>query len=452
MKRKALQYLQEWLVGYRRLPLVIRGARQVGKTWLVRELAQVTGKQLVEINLERQPGIVAAFEINDPKIILNRLRNEFSMDINPETSILFIDEIQAAPELFAKLRWFAEDMPELPVIAAGSLLEFVLGVYKMSMPVGRITYMYLEPLSFEEFLLAQNRDILVEQIKEFSWHKGIYESTHTKLIKLFKEYIIVGGMPAAVQAWINTETLKEVSRVHRNILQTYQDDFPKYSERMSATYLNDVLRAVPQNLGKKFVYSQVNRDVRHTLIKEALELLIKARLCHKVQASAANGVPLGGEILHHYMKVILLDVGMCSASLNLSLADLQSVNELDLINKGGIAEQVVGQLLRTIEPFFVQPELYYWLSTEKHASAEVDYVIQHGTNVIPIEVKAGTTGTLKSLHSYMYHKKRNLAVRINSALPQVTEVNMKDTLGNPVQYQLRSIPFYLIGEIHRLLD
>jgi len=333
----------------------MRGARQVGKTWLVRELAEVTGKQLIEINLERQPEVAEAFASNDPKDILHHLQAMLEVDIQPELSILFIDEIQAAPELFAKLRWFAEEMPELPVVTAGSLLEFVLGKYKMSMPVGRITYMYLEPLSFEEFLLAHGRINLVAQLKEFNWDKTIPALTHANLMKLFKEYVIVGGMPAAVQSWVDAKSLPKVSRIHSDILQTYRDDFHKYNERIPAKYLDEVLKAVPQTLGEKFVYSHVNRDVSHTLIKESLELLTQARACLKVQGTSANGVPLGGELLHQYFKMILLDVGLCSAALKLSLTDLQSVEELDLVNKGGIAEQVVGQLLRTIDPFFIPP-------------------------------------------------------------------------------------------------
>lgn len=452
MKRIALSYLQKWLIKDRRLPLVIRGARQVGKTWLVRELAQVSDKKLIEINLERQPELISAFAINDPKEIIKQLTSKMKTAVEPSNCILFIDEIQAAPEIFAKLRWFAEDMPELPVIAAGSLLEFVLGTYKMSMPVGRVTFMYLEPLSFEEFLLAQEKNMLIAQIKDFTWGKNIYELTHNQLMKYFKEYLIVGGMPDAVASWIKNESLLEVGSIHRDILEAYRNDFPKYNNRMPAEYLNKVLQIVPQSLGKKFVYSEVSREIPHASLKNALELLTKARLCHKVQATAANGVPLGAELLHHYTKVIMLDVGLSSAALKLSLADLQSMNELDLINKGGIAEQVAGQLLRTIDPFFEAPELYYWISTDKFASAEVDYVIQHGMKVIPIEVKAGTTGTLKSLHRFMLLKERSLAVRINSAIPQISNVDVKDTLGNPVKYELRSIPFYLIGEMHRLLD
>lgn len=209
---------------------------------------------------------------------------------------------------------------------------------------------------------------------------------------------------------------------------------------------------VPRSLGQKFVYSSVNPNVRIPLIKEALDLLCQARVCHRITASASNGVPLAAELLNQYIKVILLDVGLCSADLGLRLGDLASIQEIDLINKGGIAEQIAGQLLRTIDPFYQEPALYYWLNPDKDSSAELDYVIQHGSKVIPIEVKAGTSGTLKSLHRFMHVKELSLAVRINSAPPSLSEMRLKDTQGNPVQYQLRSIPFYLIGELHRLLE
>ena len=389
---------------------------------------------------------------NDPHVMIQRLGRALEISIDPEKAILFIDEIQESPELFSRLRWFAEDMPELPVIAAGSLLEFVLGKQDFSMPVGRISYMYLEPLSFEEFLLAQGKDLLVSQIKEFSWDSNIPEFTHEKLMDLFKEYLVIGGMPAAVESWADKHSINDVSQIHNDIMHTYRDDFGKYRGRISSSILNEVVTTVPKSLGKKFVYSKVNSSTRIPVIKEALELLCQARLCNIVHAPASNGVPLAAEILGHYIKVILLDVGLSSSDLGLSLAELESINELDLINKGGITEQVVGQLLRTTNPFYQEPALYYWLSTGKDESAEIDYVIQHGSKVIPIEVKAGKTGTLKSLHRFMHIKKLSLAVRINSSAPQLTKVDVKDTQGNPVNYELRSIPFYLIGELHRLLD
>lgn len=452
MHRTCLAFLQNWLSSDTRKPLVIRGARQVGKTWIVRHFAKSQGKKLLEINLEKHPKLVSSFSSNEPAVILERLQADFETTIDPSKCILFIDEIQAAPELFPKLRWFAEDMPELPVIAAGSLLECILGKQEFSMPVGRISYMYLEPLSFEEFLVAQEHSELVAHIKGFSWKNGISEYTHDKLNTLLKEYIIVGGMPAAVHSWSKKRSIAEVGQIHNDILHTYRDDFGKYGSKILPARLQEVMTAVPRRLGEKFVYSHVNPNVRIPVIKEALELLCQAKVCHRITASSSNGVPLAAEALSHYIKVILLDVGLSSADLGLSLAELGAINELDLINKGGVAEQVVGQLLRTIDPMYQEPALYYWLSTDPNSSAEIDYVIQHGSKVVPIEVKAGTTGTLKSLHRFMGLKRLSLAVRINSAPPLISEAHLKDTQGNPVEYQLRSIPFYLIGELHRLLS
>lgn len=451
MDRTCLSFLQKWLSSDTRKPLVIRGARQVGKTWIVRHFAKQAGKKLIELNLEKHPKLASAFSSNEPTVILQRLRADFETSIDPSKCILFIDEIQAVPELFPKLRWFAEDMPELPVIAAGSLLEFVLGKQEFSMPVGRISYMYLEPFSFEEFLLALERPELIAQIKEFNWKNGISDFTHEKLINLFKEYMIVGGMPAAVHSWSNKHNISDVSQIHHDIFHTYRDDFGKYSGRIPPQRLNEVMTSVPHCLGQKFVYSRVNPHVRIPIIKEALELLCQAKVCHTIPASSSNGVPLAAELLN-YIKVILLDVGLSSADLGLSLSELASIKELDLINKGGIAEQVVGQLLRTIGPVYQEPALYYWLNTDKYSSAEIDYVIQHGSKVVPIEVKAGTSGTLKSLHRFMNLKGLPLAVRINSSPPSLSDIHLKDTQGIPVQYKLQSIPFYLIGELHRLLE
>ncbi len=451
MKRTALAYLKEWLELSDRKPLVIRGARQVGKTWLVRAFASDVGKKLIELNLEKHPKLAAAFASNEPEVILKRLRFDLETSIDPNSCILFIDEIQAVPELFAKLRWFAEDMPELPVIAAGSLLEFVLSDHEFSMPVGRISYMYLEPLTFEEFLLAQKKGELVEQIKEFTWKDEITPITHDKLMGYVKEYTIVGGMPAAVHSWSKHQSTSDISRIHNDILHTYRDDFGKYGSKIAPQRLEEVMNYVPRALGKKFVYSSVNPEMRIPIIKEALGLLCKAKVCHKITASSANGVPLGAELLSQYMKVFLLDVGLASSDLGLTLSELASIQELDLINKGGIAEQLAGQLLRTIGPFYQEPILYYWLNPEKDSSAEIDFVFQHGSKVIPVEVKTGAIGKLKSLHLFMGLKGLLRAVKINSKPPCYSKVKLKDTQGTPVEYDLISIPFYLIGELHRLL-
>ncbi len=209
--------------------------------------------------------------------------------------------------------------------------------------------------------------------------------------------------------------------------------------------------AIPRLLGKKFVCSHINPSIASAAIKQALDLLEKARLCCRVYSSAGNGVPIGSEVREKYFKVVFLDTGLCSRALGLSLHQLSTFSPMVLVNSGGIAEQVVGQLLRTIEPSYIEPALYCWHRDEPGSSAEIDYLIQHGSTVIPIEVKAGATGSLKSLHLFMGLKKLPIAVRINTETLSKTDVLVKDQKGEPIQYTLISIPFYLTGRIHQLL-
>lgn len=452
MYRKALHYLKtEWLTGHSRKPLVIRGARQVGKTWLVRQLAIETGKTLIELNFEKQPSDFSFFESNDPKKILLHLSAKQKTPIDIANSILFLDEIQAVPEILAKLRWFAEDLLELPVVAAGSLLEFVLAKHTFSMPVGRISYLHLEPLSFEEFLQAIDQKTLCDYLSQINFIEKLPLSIHKKLLSHFKEYVIVGGLPAVVSAWSDNQNLSTVSRVHQELLATYRDDFSKYHGRIEIQYLDETLSSVPKMLGKKFIYSRVNNSIQSGTIKNILGLLEKARICHAVNCVHANGIPLAAEMREKFFKEIVLDVGLSHAILGINLQDILNVQDIMLINSGAISEQVVGQLLRTIFPFYVEPALYYWSREEKNANAELDYIIQESTNIIPIEVKAGATGSLKSLHYFMGLKKYPLALRVNSDLPSKTAINVKNNDGTPARYTLLSVPFYLVEQIRRLL-
>lgn len=452
MERISLSYLKSWLVSGDRKPLVIRGARQVGKTWLVRHFAEFSQKQLIELNFERQPSLQSLFASNNPRQILLNLSAVFGQEIEPDKCLLFLDEIQAAPQLLTKLRWFAEDLPQLPVIAAGSLLEFVLANHSFSMPVGRISYMHLEPLSFEEFLLASDKKALYTFLLDYDLSFDIPEAIHEPLILLFKEYLLVGGLPAAVLQWTTTRSLNKVNQVQNDLLATYRDDFAKYRGRIQIELLDDVMMAVPKMLARKFVMRHVNQSVPSNTIKQALDILGKARVCHGVWGCSANGVPLAAEIKKKYFKEIFLDVGLCSTALGLNLNQLHGAREITLINNGGIAEQSVGQLLRTIGPPYLEPSLYYWHREEPGSNAEMDYVIQHGNTIVPIEVKAGATGSLKSLHLFMKLKKLSLAVRINSDFPSKAPVKVKDHSGTSVEYRLVSIPFYLVGQIHRFLD
>ena len=430
--------------------MVLRGARQVGKTWLVRELAKEAGKQLIELNLEKQRALAVHFESNDLKKIILNLESIFKLTITPNQTLLFLDEIQATPELFAKLRWFYEEMPELAVIAAGSLLEFVLENHTFSMPVGRIHYFFLEPLGFEEFLLAKNEKHLLSAIKKLSFENPFNVAIHDKANQLFKEFMMVGGMPEAVSTWIETQSLESLFAVHNHLINTYQDDFLKYSGKLSVAYLEDVLRDIPQQLAQKFMYSHVNPPAKQASIKQALQLLSKARLCHPVQHTAANGIPVGAEINSKLFKIILIDVGLVSTMLGLQLQQFQRLDDIVLINKGALAEQVVGQLLRLLSPYYSEPKLYYWSRESQSSNAEIDYIIQDNQQLIPIEVKAGSEGALRSLHQFMHEKPWKIAIRFYSGQALRNNINVKTTQGNAVQYELLSLPFYLIGEVYRI--
>lgn len=451
MRRDRSTFLTEWLNSSERKPLVIRGARQVGKTWIIRELARSQGRQLIELNFEKRPDIQTLFTSNNPNEILVNLAALVGKKIEPSESILFLDEIQAAPQLLAKLRWLAEDMPQLAVIAAGSLLDFALNEHEFSMPVGRISYLYLEPLSFEEFLDATENHELRVYIQNYNWSAEIPDAIHAGLIKLIKEYLIVGGMPSAILSWRAKKDPNALNQIQQDLLTTYREDFSKYKGRLPIDHLENVINSIPRQLGKKFIYSHVNRETSSVPLKQALELLTKARVCHRVISTSANGLPLGAEANEKFLKVILLDCGLCCISLGLSLHQLASISEISLINNGGLAEQLAGQILRTINAAYTPPVLYYWQREKMNSLAEIDYIIQHETLVIPIEVKAGTTGSLKSLREFIKEKKAGLAVRVNSDKPSVCTSQIADQTGSDFQYKLLSLPFYLLGQVHRLI-
>lgn len=451
MERKALDDLKQWLTSHNRKPMVLRGARQVGKTWLIRALAKQSGKKLIELNFEKQRSMAVHFESQDPKTILLNLESALNEAINPAESLLFLDEIQAVPDLFATFRWFYEEMPELPVVAAGSLLEFVLEDHRFSMPVGRINYFFVEPLGFEEFLLAKNEIHLHAALQNFTLDHPFNEALHEKANQLFKEYVLVGGMPEAVVSWTKRRSLNALSQTHQDLIHTYQDDFSKYTGRLSSHYLEAVFHAIPKYLTKKWIHSHIDRTAKQASIKQALRLLTQARLCHTVQSTAGNGFPFGAEADPKTFKMILIDVGLVSTLLGLKLHQFKTLDDLMLVHQGAPAEQVVGQLLRLLPPFYIDPSLYYWTRDAHGASAEVDYLIQHEQDIVPIEVKAGSEGKLRSLHQFMHEKHWPRAIRFYAGRALSSHINVKTPQGHEVSYQLLSLPAYLTEQVHRLL-
>lgn len=443
--------LDHWLKSKNRKPLVLRGARQVGKTWLVRDFAHRHGLYLIELNLERFPHLADLFAGNDPAEILRNIEAEMSTTIDPASALLFLDEIQAAPELFGKLRWFKEEMPGLPVIAAGSLLEFALRNYPHSMPVGRITYFYLEQMSFFEFLMASGNEPLYQKLISYELGQDIPRPLHQKCLEFYHQYCLVGGMPEVVQEWVENQNSAACLKLQQDLLTTYRDDFYKYGGEMDARLLADIMLSVSRQLGNKFVYSRVDPSLKILPVKKAFSLLCQAKVCSKVLHTSGNGLPLGAESNAKFFKPLMIDIGLVSAQLGLSAIKRPDQRDLIFTNKGGLAEQFVGQQLRTVQTPSMDPELFYWQRTGGRLG-EIDYIIQHGSRVVPVEVKSGPAGKMKSLHQFMAEKRLDLAVRCNLNLPSVEKIRVKTTLGQPVAYRLVSVPIYLSEHLPRLIE
>jgi predicted AAA+ superfamily ATPase len=450
MYRKALYDLMDWKDRPSRKPLIIRGARQVGKTWLVRKFSDQFDN-LVEINFDKNPEKAQLFAGRDINRCLQLLQIDCDTEIIPGKTLLFLDEIQAAPELLPLLRYFYEELADLHVIAAGSLLEFLLADHDFSMPVGRVEYLHLGPMDIEEFLLALGQERMTKFLKDHALNDTIPDSVHLSLLNFLKLFWIVGGMPAAVAWYSNSGQLPEAISEHAAILQTYEDDFSKYRKRIYPERLRKVFRRIPALIGNKLKYVRLDPDERSRELSETLHLLEMAQVIYRVRHSAGNGVPLGAEAKDRDFKPLFLDTGLVSTSLGLSLPSLEMVDDLLMVNNGALAEQFVGQHLLYDGPGYLKPQLFYWNREQKSASAEVDYLIAQGDAVVPIEVKAGTTGTLKSLQVFVAEKKSSVALRFNAMPPscswQETRVAGKDK----VPFLLVSLPLYLIGQTRRLI-
>ena len=452
MERAALHGLAAWLVKPGRKPLILRGARQVGKTWLVREAARRAGLQLIEVNFERTPLVEKHFGSNDPAAILAELSLALGQAIDLGHSLLFLDEIQAARGVLAKLRWFAELMPALPVIAAGSLLDFTLHSSPASMPVGRVEYLYVEPMSFPEYLLARGEIALLDHLRAWRWEGEFSPAAHTRAGDLLMQYMMVGGMPAVVAAHTTGATPRECRRLQHDLVTTFRDDFARYSSRLDREVLDHCLLAVAAMLGQKFVYSRVGGGLKQHQVKQALQLLLRARVCHLVPYTTASGLPLGGETKDTFRKAILLDVGLLQALLGTPAAEAFPAWETfsDQV-RGQMADQLAGQQLRiATSGEGHDASLFYW-QREGGRPGEIDYLIQTQNRIIPIELKSGASGAMKSLHQFMSDKHLNLAVRLDSNPPSLQAMDVRTTQGVAVKYQLVNLPHYLAWNLPQLL-
>lgn len=389
MKRIIEESLNNWADKTQRKPLIISGARQIGKSWSVRNLGNAYFKgNFIEINLEKNPSLHKVFKqdfipsriVQDLELILNR-------GIEVGKTLLFIDEIQECPEAILALRYFYEEMPNLHIIAAGSLLEFVLG--DISFPVGRVEQLSMYPMTFVEFLWATNKSKLAEVLQKQPQPQSsiVIQEIKTALQK----YFIVGGMPECVLTFVKSNSYLAVQSLQSDLLFTYQQDFHKYKPAVDTDCLNDVLQNCVQKVGQQIIYTKLSDRFTMPTIKKAFEALKNARLIHKVSNVSVAGLPLTTS--GKQFKAIFLDIGLLVKYSGINTAkELENESLLGMF-RGALAEQFIGQ-----EIIATRNELSYWARTEKNSTAEVDYVIVKEGEIIPIEVKAAAKGALRSLH------------------------------------------------------
>ena len=413
MRRLVLDALLDWKKAENRKVLLLRGARQVGKTFIVRELAKEFN-HFVEINFEKNTDVQSFFEQNlDPERICISLSAYYRIPIIDGETLLFFDEIQSCSKAIQALRFFYESKPGLHVIAAGSLLEFALSGLT-SWGVGRIRSLYMYPMSFDEFLMANEEDTLIELKKDASPENPLNPAFHGKLKEYLRYFLLIGGMPETVKTFIgNSADMKSVQNVLSDIATSYYDDFAKYKRRIPVLRLREVMNSVVSQAGGKYIYSQAGSLSNPAQAKEALDLLEMAGLVYKVYHSSGQGVPLGSEVNFKKFKCLLHDSGIFQQIAGLRITDLIIAENIDMMNKGNIAESFAGVELIKYSQVHEKKQLYYWHREKRGSSAEVDYLIEQETQVVPVEVKSGSTGKMQSLNLFIDERKSSKGIRIS---------------------------------------
>jgi predicted AAA+ superfamily ATPase len=404
--------LLAWKNDASRKPLILRGARQVGKSSAVKEL----GKKFtyfLEVNFENKDfaGAKRVFERHsDPRIICDELSALYEIPVISGETLLFLDEIQSCVDALSSLRYFYEQMPDLHIIAAGSLLEFALQKIP-SYAVGRVRSMYLYPFSFEEFLLAMKKNALLEKLKLATPEEPLSEEIHEKLTDLFLRFVAIGGMPEVVAKYAEGGSLLDCQNILDELTETLFNDFAKYKQRVPAVRLQEVFSAIIAQTGQKFTYSKANTTANQVQVKEGIELLKMAGIVHSATHTSANGLPLAAEVNPRYRKLMLLDTGIYQRFLRLNLENLLLDRKIEQINKGALAEMFVGLELIKKQNNRLPAELYYWQREKQDSAAEVDYVLQLGQNIVPLEIKAGTKGSMQSMFIFLQEKQRVYGIR-----------------------------------------
>lgn len=449
------KYLSDWAAKEDHKPLLLRGARQVGKSTAIRHLGE-TFRNYVEINFERHPEYKILFDGNlDVKRIVSQMTVMSGTAITEGDTLLFLDEIQACPNALMALRFFKEDMPALHVVSAGSLLEFALDELP-TFGVGRIHSMYMYPMTFDEFLLANGERLLMVERDSASSREPLIAPFHDKLIQMLRTYMIIGGMPEVVAKWVSTNNFLQCQELQDDIIFGYEDDFPKYRKKVNPNLLRATMRSIALQTTTKFVYAHVAGNYKAAEVKAALDMLEKAGLITPVVHSDANGLPLGGEANLSIRKFLLLDTGLLLRILNMTLGDISDITTKiltdsvsDFVNKGPMAEMLVGLEMMRYQSPNLRHDIYYWTRQQKNSLAEVDYVTTNKLKVLPVEVKAERQGGMKSLWEFM--RSKNVSVAVRCSLENFGEFDYVDPKSDNAVRHVHICPIFAISMMHKIL-
>jgi len=444
-QRNIAKFLTNWKNAIGRKPLVIRGARQVGKTSAVHQFGREEFETYIYINLELEDNAALFARMQLVRELLQLIQLKFNKKILPGSTLIFIDEVQNSDVAMNQLRYFYEEMPDLHVIAAGSLLELKMKSEGFSFPVGRVEYCYLHPVTFDEFLAAQGETEALNYISSIKPGAVIPEEIHTMLMKKFHSYLLVGGMPEAVARYAETRSFIDVDPVYESILTGLRDDVSKYASAAKVKYIQHIIEHASKYVGLQIKYEKFGEsNFRSREMSEAFDVLEKAMLVSRVFASASKQMPLMSN-LKKFSKLLHLDIGLVNYQIGMR-TELAMMDDINAVYHGQIGEQIVGQALLAINTRRNE-NLHYWYREQKGATSEVDYLIVINDRLVPVEVKSGKTGTLRSLHNFMDESRSDFALRIYSGSMRTEGL----TTPRKKKFTLFSVPFYMLFRIHELV-
>lgn len=434
MKRTSYQKLLHWKNDKYRKPLILRGARQVGKTYLLTQFSKEYASY-VYINFEKMPQVISIFTGNiDPKEIITKLEIFFAVTIDPKNTLIIFDEIQECPEALNALKYFNEEANEYHIVAAGSLLGIKLNRDK-GFPVGKVDFMDLKPLSFFEFLEALGEEKLCNYLENIKTFAPIDEAIHQKCIELLKQFFVIGGMPEVVARFIDTKDYGQVRKVQQAIVDAYVLDFAKHAHPNDVTKIMAIWESIPNQLAKenkKFIFSAINKSARARDYESAIQWLVDAGLIYKAFNVSVPKIPLDSYADKNIFKIYMLDVGLLGFMSRLPVKAILDGHKLFTEFKGALTENFAAQEL-IVNKF---DKLYYWTSS---GTAEVDFLLSYELHIYPLEVKAGISTHKKSLLSFAEKYQNNI-------LSRATLMNLKAN-GDIYNYPLYLIALFPINKI-----